>query len=346
MRYYNLIISDTSGQVFKPSPTQGGFTKSAGGSTFTSYLNGQTLPGALNIEFDFPVYPFATPQGQSIIRIWGVGLQMISQSSDLNGQNFQLYAGMQKGLPLANPAQGGLIAQGQIFQAFGNWQGTNQTLDLIVNPGAASSNQDISFAWAANTPLSGAIQTTLAQAFPKYPKPKINIGSSLKLPNTESGHYDNLGQWADYIKQISKKVGMPIYGKDYQGVDIIVSGSTINVYDGTVTPKVINLEFQDLIGQPTWIGPATVSFKCVLRADISVGMRVKFPKGIGAPFALTSAAAAAPNAPASSKTAFQGAFTVNDAHHFANFRQADADSWNTTYTAVTLGTNSSATATQ
>jgi hypothetical protein len=344
VRYYNLIISDpNSGQVWKPASTGGSFIKSAGGSTFTSYVNGRSDPGALNVEFDFPVYPFATPEGQSFIRVWGVGLQMIGQAADLNGRNFQLYAGMQKGLPLATAAyndnQSGLIAQGQIFQAFGNWQGTNQTLDLIVNPGAAGKDQDIGFNWPQGTSLKTAIQSTLAQAFPKYKNPSIKIGPALTAPNTESGHYKNLGQFADYIQQITQKYGVPVYGENYPGVQITISGNTFNVYDTTQPPKIIQLQFQDLIGQPTWIGPATINFSAVLRADISVGMQVKFPKGLGSPFALTSQAAAAPNAPASSKTAFQGTFSVLSAHHFANFRQADAQSWVTSFNAVTLGSN-------
>lgn len=343
MRYYNLIISDpSSGDVWKPDSTGLSFTKSSGGSSFTSYVNGQTLPGALNIEFDFPVYPFATPQGQSFIRVWGIGLPMIGQASNLNAQNFKLYAGMQKGLPLANPAQAGLIAQGTVFQAFGNWQGVNQTLDLIVNPGAASSgDQDISFSWNQNTQLSGALQTTLAQAFPDY-SANVNIGSNLQLPNTEPGHYDSLAQFADYIQQISLRIGTPIYGVNYLGVQLSIKGSTINVYDGqgSTQPTVTSLAFQDLIGQPTWIKPATVSFATVLRSDISVGDQIKFPQGISSPYALTQQAAAAPNAPASSKTAFQGTFTVTEVHHNANFRQADAESWVTNYTAVTLGTSS------
>ena len=131
-------------------------------------MNGQTLPGALNIEFDLPVYSFDAFEGQQFIRVWGVGLQMLGQAANLNGQNFQLYAGMQKGLPLANPAQAGLIAQGQVFQAFGNWEGVNQTLDLIINPGLAGpgQTQNIAWNWTANTSLSGALSTTLNQAFP------------------------------------------------------------------------------------------------------------------------------------------------------------------------------------
>lgn len=334
MRYYNLIISDPkSGQVWKPSNTANGFTKSAGGSTFTSFVNGQTLPGALNIEFDFPVFPMNQPQGQSWIRVWGVGLGMIGQAANLNGANFQLSAGMQKGLPLANPAQAGLIMQGTIFQAYGNWQGVNQTLELICNPGAAGVGKDIQWNWPANTSLASAIAASLTQAFPGY-KQSINI-ASLILPSTEPAHYNNIWNFGAYLTELTQVIGAQIYGQNYSGVQLKIVGNTIYAYDSTITQTPIQLAFQDLVGQPTWIDPATVNLKTVLRSDIAVGTAIKFPPGITSPFALTSQAAAVPNAPASSKTAFQGVFTVNEAHHFGNFRQADANSWVTTFNAVT-----------
>lgn len=334
MRYYELTCSDPqTGDIWKPNSTDGKLTKSAGGSTFSSVLNGKNNPGALNIEFDLPNVVLANPQGQAIIRVWGVGLQMLGQAADLNGQNFVLRAGMGKGLPLANPAQAGVIVQGQIFQAFGNWQGTNQTLDLVCNPGALLPDQNVSFTWKAGKTLASALFATLAQAFPTY-KAKINISPSLVLASDEYGHYDTLADFADYISQISKMVGGKAVGPDYPGVDFHIAGDTITVTDQTTPPKLVQLAFQDLIGQPTWIGATAISFKTVLRADISVGDQVQFPQGVVLPYALTSAKAAIPNAPSRSKIAFQGKFVINEVHYFANFRQPDADSWNTSFTAV------------
>jgi hypothetical protein len=337
MRFYQLVLSDPqSGLVWKPTADGLGFTKSAGGFTFSSFVNGKTDMGALNVEFDFPIYAWHQSQGKQWIRIWGVGLSMIGQAANLNGANFSLSAGMKPGLPLATAAanQAGLILQGVVFQAFGNWEGVNQTLELVVNPGAGDV-ANIYWNWPKNTPLSAAIATTLAQAFPQYPNPTINIGSNLLLPYTETGHYPDLPSFADYLNRISIKAGTAAYGKDYAGVQVVVLGNSIQVTDdkGVQPAKVIALAFQDLIGQPTWIAPNQVSFKTVLRADIGISMQVKFPLGIGSPYALTSAGAATPGAPVSSKTAFQGSFVINDVHHFAAFRQADAESWNTTYTA-------------
>jgi hypothetical protein len=340
MRFYNLVISDpNSGQVWKPTSTGNGFTKSAGGSTFTSYVGGKTLPGALNIEFDFPVYTFDAFQGGQYIRIWGVGLGMIGQAANLNGANFSLSAGMKKGLPLANPAQSGLILQGTVFQAFGNWQGVNQTIDLICNPGAAGIGQNISWNWPAGSPLKSAIAATLTQAFPTFQQ-NINISSNLTLNNTQPGHYTTLSQFATYLLGITQTIGRQALGSSYPGVQISILGNTIYVYDGTVPKNTVNLAFQDLIGQPTWLAPTEISFKTVLRADIGVGSLVKLPPGIQSPYALTSQAAAVPNAPASSKTVFQGNFFIRQMHHWGNFRQPDADSWSTAFVAVPINFSS------
>lgn len=76
------------------------------GPTFSSLLpNGQYNPGALNVEFDIPVVAQHTPQGNALIRVWGIGLQMIGQgySANLNGGTWSLSAGMSKGCRWRTP---------------------------------------------------------------------------------------------------------------------------------------------------------------------------------------------------------------------------------------------------
>jgi hypothetical protein len=341
MRYYSLIVSDpASGAVWQPSASGTGFIKAPGGSTFTSFVNGENNPAALNVEFDLPIAPFAIPQGRGLIRVWGVGLGMIGQAANLNGQHVQLLAGMQRGLPLATAAlnnrQTGIILQGQIFQAFGNWQGVNQTLDLICQGAPLPPTDGIAFNWTRGQPLSQAIAASLQQAFPAYTY-NINISANLFAPNgaTQAGTYPSLDTFAQYLRDISQPLGAQFAGGNYSGVQITARGQTIYVLDSASPPnKTVQLIFQDLIGQPTWIDATSVSFKAVLRADISVGDHVIFPKGIIAPYVLTTTEAAVPDAPSRSKSAFQGTFAVTEVHHFANFRQPDADSWCTAFVGV------------
>jgi len=182
----------------------------------------------------------------------------------------------------------------------------------------------------------------LAAAFPGF-KTEIFIDANLTLANDEAGHYQSFSQFAAYLKGITLKVGSQ-YLTNYPGVNIAWNGDVIGVFDGTSAggPSAIRvqLNFEDLIGQPTWIGPAQVNFKTVLRADISLGNRIAFPVGpngspaIVVPYAITSPAAAVPNAPARSSAIFQGDFVVNEVHHFGSFREPDADSWATAFVAT------------
>ena len=266
MRFYSLVISDpTTGKVWQPTKTGNGFVKAAGGATFSSLVGGQTTPGALNIEFDIPVVPFHTLQGGASIIVWGVGIGMISQATNLNGANFELSGGMQKGLELAKPEQSGLLANGLVFQAFGNWEGLSQTLELVCLPGAAVNAKNLHLAWPPGTQLSVALNTCLRQAFPAPDySVKVAISQNLAQASDGSGHYQSLGQLASYVNEISQRIG----GPKYQGVSITATGSTILAFDGTVPvdpagPK--QLQFEDLIGQPTWLGPLSVSLKTVMR---------------------------------------------------------------------------------
>lgn len=335
MRRYDLKISDPSSKRVWTTLADGSFVLDGSATTTFTSANPRTglpNPGALNIELDIPVVPFDEVQGKGSVRVWGVALKTLSQAANLNGADFELRAGMAAGLPLAKPTQYGPIVRGQVFQAFGNWQGVNQTLDMVVYPSAAADDLDISFRWPAGTPLATAIAATLQQAFPTFGR-KIAISANLTLPHDEKHHATSLGQFADMIRRITQEAGSAVYGQNYPGVAITLAGTTIVAYDGTEPPTAVPIAFEDLIGQPTWIGPTTVSFKTVMRYDLAIGSQITFPTGVVSPYALTSAAAAYPNVPARSSSAFKGSFVISEAHHFGNFRQPDADSWVTAYTA-------------
>lgn len=343
MRFYNLTLSDpNTGRVWQVQRNGGfGLSSSTTGSTFSSLHNGINNPGALNVTFDFPVYPFHQPQGKANIEVWGVPLLALGQAANLNGANFSLAAGMTKGLPLAKPAQAGLILTGAVFQAYGLWQGTQQqSLNLIAYPGGTSENQDIMWSWPKGTQLSAAVAQCFAQAFPQY-RPKVQIGN-IVAPGDDMAHYTSLTRLANHVFNMSAKYGTPTYGEQYSGVAIIIRGNAIYAYDSTVaTPQapVTQLAFEDLIGQPTWLQPFTISFKTVLRADLQVGSLVKFPPAAISPYVLLTSDAVVPGGvPARSKSIFQGSFMISEVHHFAAFRQADADSWATAFLAIPIGT--------
>lgn len=328
MRAYSLVITNAkTGELYVP-PSLKGLTT---GASYTSLLNGQSLAGALNVEFDLPIYTYAQPGGNSFIEISGISVQEISQANNLNGFNISVYGGMQAGLPLATAdfkqGQYGLLLQGSIFQAYGNWIGTEQTLDLNLLPptGTIDAPVNIVFNWIQGTSLSTAIQQSLTTAFPNFTAPIINISPKLVLPQSQQGYHGTLTQFAQYLKAMTKGV----LGGSYRGVDIVVQGGKIIVDDGTVTRAQKKINFYDLIGQPTWLDDATIQFKCPMRADINPFDDISFPvtqvtTGFNAPSPFTN-----------QTTTFQGTFTVLEVRHVGNFRQASADSWCTVINCVT-----------
>lgn len=335
MRFYDIDLSDvTTGKQVLPS--------SLGGNRLTSLLrDGSKNPAALNIEFDIPVvnYTPGAENKEGYLRIWGLGLADLTSAFNLTptvgtgvtpsyaSVNVKISAGMSAGLPLANPKQQGLIMSGSILQAWGNWLGTDQTLDMRFAPAAGSASDPLNFpfTWGAGTQLSTAIGQTLAVAMPRF-KQVIAIKQNIVLPNDEVGVYQSLTQFTDYINGISKFV----VGGDYLGVNIASDGSTVYAWDGTVPvgnvgPK--QIAFQDMVGQPMWEGPLTISVKLVLRGDLNMGDVIKMPESL-----TTQTQQSYLNF--RDKSSFTGFYEIVGIQHFGNFRQPDAASWNTTITAV------------
>lgn len=367
MRYYSLTVVDPASGQNIVLAAQGaatsvpaiansalGFALGTGplvtslqtaATTANPKLIGTTNLAALNIEIDVAIAPLDVPGSESMsyLRIWGLGIRCISQAWNLNPVNnvfktFSLKAGMAKGLPLANPAQAGLILQGSIYQAFGNWAGTEQTLDLIVKAGPDTANDvGISFNWQKGQSLQSALAQTFSQAFPSYTA-VINISDNLTAPSNQPAYHDTLENFAAYLTPYTRQLGQQTYGSSYGGVGIFAVGNFIYASDGQgpTPPKTVAIAFQDLIGQPTWIDANKLTFPCVMRGDINIADQVTFPVGVLPPYALTTPQAAQLNAPAAASSTFQGTFKVTEIHHYGNFRQADAASWNSTYVASAI----------
>jgi hypothetical protein len=361
MRYYSIVLTNPqTGQVLTPP----GFAGLLGGATYTSYVNGQTLPAAWNVEMDLPLIGLASPQGNGFVRVWGISLAEIGQANNLGakasgqlGMNITVSGGMQKGLPLANPKQAGVLFSGSIFQAYGNWIGTDMTLDMVVMPGTSSmanpgglgtprAPKNISLNWRANVPLSGPLTTALQTAFPGY---TVNVAIS---PNIVRA-YDQvhiiptLGDLATFVRSVSQAV---IKTAGYIGVTIVpLPNNVISVFDGTQaqaaqagssSPSATgsasaspsagtkSIAFQDLIGQPTWIESPLIQVKTVMRADIVPGDQVTLPQ------AVVTNTAQANSSLINQQLAFQGTFTVTSGRHVGNYRQASADAWVTVFDMV------------
>ena len=325
MRYYELII--TPELVKSPDATEGALktgnnavsaTKPKPPIKFTS-LDSKNLPNlnALQIEFDIPIAAMDMPaNGGAMIKISGIDFSYINQVTDLNGSLIELYAGMSKGLPLANYEQSGLIMTGRIWQTFGNWQGENITLDLVVMP-VGNYAGNYAFNWTAGEIMTAMIERVLKLNHPSY-QVKSSVNQNLILSATQSGFYYNLSQFACYCRDASKSI---ITKDEYNGVAITVKNDTFVITDGSSSKKPMAIQFVNLIGQPTWLNFGTIQLKLSLRADLHIGDIITIPESF---IKLTNKSM---QGFTKDKTAFNGNFTISSIRHTGNFRQPDANSW-------------------
>ncbi len=322
-----------------PSSLGGPITSMLPNGPITGLLAGGagSNPAALNIELDIPVAPYHSPNGDAMLRIWGLSLKDLGNSFDLNPDpktgnpttNVVINAGMAKGLPLATAAAGqaGPLVVGSVFQAFGNWTGTEQTLDIILAPAVGNMLSPVNYTldWKANTTLATALQNCLQAALPKA-KVTISISSRLTQTHDEPSVHGSLDELSKLVYELSKRI---ITDAGYPGVWISYDGVTVNVSDQTNPTKPKKIAFQDLIGQPTWIGPNVIQAKFVMRSDLDIQSVVTLPPGLVTTSQAALTAFTGMSNPANSLT-FSGDYVVQEIHHYGNFRQPDAQSWNTT----------------
>ncbi len=169
--------------------------------------------------------------------------------------------------------------------------------------------------WLAGQTLAEALRATLLAAFPDHTA-TININDNLVQTHDEPAAFQTAIQLAQWVKAKTQHM----IGGTYQGVDFLIREKAFVVYDGTspTTPRVI--KFTDLIGQPTWIGPSIIQFKCPMRADINMSDYVSLPDGP----AITTAQSYSQYR---NKSTFTGSFFVINARAVGCYRQRDANSW-------------------
>ena len=328
------------------------------GHTFSSHNGSTLLPGALNVEFDIPSAQYATTGQGTRFRIWGLPKQYLAV--DYTGWTFKIYGGMAKGLPLAtqqnsriNPTANPL-AQGTIQTSFGNWTGTNMSLDFIgaAIGGFPQSQFNVQFIWPKGTKLSNAIQSALKPLGSTF-KYLIKISAQLTSPADNFGatRLTSITELANHIKDLSMSPPFPqkitsTTGTGYTGITTVpqADGSVLfydNSVDATTLGNVttpsspqtagsfanpIQIDFTDLIGQPTLLNTNLVSVTTILRSDLQVGNWFRLP--VTNPL-FTNTIAPSSGTPniQSYTTILSGKFSVSRIHHFANFRQGDGSSW-------------------
>lgn len=289
---------------------------------YTSFKpDGSTNGAALKVEFDIPLYSYADPAGNAYIKISGVSLADIQQSANFQDAEITIYGGMAKGLPLANPKQAGVLLKGIVYQCFGNWQGVNTSLEFMVIAKNATAAQPVNLAytWTKGIALSDMVTQALKIAFPGA---TVAGGFSQSLVYTENQPfaYQTLEQFSRFVYDVSKTINPD---PKYRGAQITSTPGGFYLFDGTEAPKLKpkEISFLDLIGQPTWLQPLIMQFKCVLRGDLAMGDVVAMPRGTNV-INTTNGYSRWRNT-----TAFEGNFQINNIRHVGDSRQASADSW-------------------
>lgn len=224
--------------------------------------------------------------------------------------------GLGASLGAATSQLGGIVTS---FFGGGN-PGLNAPINLIHN-------------MMPNMPLSAAISQTLGTAFP-IGGTNININPALLLPFQDAGVYQNLQQYAGYIKNLSENLLGILQTTGYPGVNMTSKGNNMNVWDGTGSIGQGTVSILDLIGQPTWIGPNLVSIKTVLRGDLTCGAAITLPPTL---VSVTQDAIY----PAGSNTPeqrtvdlFSGTFIINKILYIGDFRAPDGNGWSSNYEAM------------
>jgi hypothetical protein len=238
---------------------------------------------------------------------------------------------------LADPTQQGLLVEGYFYQAFGNWQDTSQSLDLIIYAGlgAIQNPKNLAVQWDKGRPLAEAITDTVQTVFHDYTVDVSHISPKIVLAETQTGFYATMPQFCSWVKSITQGLNIgTASGQNYSGVDVVLRGKTMIAFDNHgVTPLFPReIKFTDLIGQPVWMGLNTIQFNCVLRGDLAVGDFISLPRTqvttTGQSFSQFR-----------NRSIFQGTFRIIGEgliRHVGSYRQPIGTAWITTVNAVAV----------
>ncbi len=345
MRYYKLSIVQTQSESSTTS-SSGATTTASKSLTFTTHPNGLSSAadmGALHVLFDLPTTPFHDPSGAAYIEVRGVDISTINQASNLQGATVKLYGGMGAGLPLNDTTQAGLLVQGVVIQAFGNWMDTEMSLNLLVTP-FANDNPKLVWHWATGQTLEDAITKALSPSYSSY-KLKFNLSQNTVATHDYLGFYSDLSSFAQILLSDSSNALAGDASTGYIGVRFYVSGTSIVFYDSSTADNPKQLQFKDLMGQPTWLGPSDypkIMFQTVMRADIALGDVVTMPKfnQNGSTQTASSYGTIAPTSTSitspKGRSLFQGNFSITSVRHIGDSRSPDGRSWVTAFEAVKI----------
>lgn len=199
------------------------------------------------------------------------------------------------------------------------------TLNIMLNPSSYTMDEPGNFmlVWRAGQSLNDALTSMFSIVYPGMPV-SINIGS-------------NIVNDYDFIHRASTLEGIASILHDFtdsqfgQPVTHTIQCGKLVVFDSTYQPAPIEIEFTDLVGQPTWIQKKTMQMKTVMRGDLQIGSIITMPKGFSnAPGLVTTQGASYPSS-IKYKSAFQNNFQIVEIRHVGEYRSPDGAAWASTF---------------
>jgi hypothetical protein len=228
-----------------------------------------------------------------------------------------------------------------VFQAFGNWEGTDMRLDLIVYPSRHTIDDPGNFIlfWNAGQTLAEALKGTLSTVYRGIPI-TTNIGDNLVLDYPEAHYCATLEELSALVSDISRDVFR-------QEVKVTIQAGKIVIYDTSYKPNPIQIDFTDLVGQPTWLQQGVMQMKTVMRADLQVGSIIRMPAvqlqgkstifpnapGFTTTYASTGLSANGGGLSSTDKNSltFANNFQVTELRHLGCFRSPSGEDWVTVF---------------
>lgn len=329
MRAYEVIFTDINQQV----------QVDAAGNRFGPY---KTRAGiGLQLEFDVNYTASDLIDPATIVKLYGVPITILRQAVQLVGGNVQIFAGFEAGLPLANPQQQGEILNGRIVNAWSDWVGANQCLNVAINPTVRPATESEVFSITvdaeAGERLGDVIRRTLVDAYPEK-QIQVNVSNDLVLNEAWKGVYWRVSQFANMIR--SQSVNLLGANVNYAGISVVVQGERILVFDNSdvassAAGSAKAIQPYELLGQPSWIGFNKIAFKCPLRADIQCGDMISLPAQITSGAGGILLQSTAFTYPPRTTTTFSGEFIVIGIRHVGRFLDKNGtDGWTTIYTVI------------
>ena len=348
MRFYRISFR-------KPDGSQIAGVSQYFPDTFSSHDEfGNFNPGALEVEFEVANAWGHTLAAQTHLRIHNPTLDMVRNAKNYNNAVCEIQAGFKSGLPLANPSQAGIIGLGRVQNTFANWVGTDLVLDFLIWPSSDFGSPDLIF--SANTGTGsavaynfnwnkGSLLEAIQQTFQQYGM-KVTGALSEKLNSPPPGGVQtwlsNYQSYAEFVRSLSiSLIDPPSYAVSGTGTNTSASGQgqfqtylgaqmfwvpnskQILVYDGTTKSGVIDLKYEEFIGQPTWLSVAGhLQSVHPMRSDVGLGFQVQYPKSLptqanAAQFAVRDQI----NSPSS------GALYIQQVRHVGRFRDTSPTGW-------------------